>query len=130
MLEFRLSQNTCPNSIQVVDFMKNPSMPQTTTQQADELSTLESFDVATFSNTVAVPNNEPSPILDRSAQLQALREEAQWLQKAGWGTAINENTMEVERWRPRGSFPCQEEGYLKKLGNLAKTFWELYSRKR
>ena len=105
-------------------------MSQTTAQQADELSKLESSDVATFSNTVAVPNDEPSLMLERSAQLQALREGAQRLQKAGWGVAINENMMEVERWRPRGSFPCQEEGYLKKLGNLVKTYWELLSRKR
>ncbi|HEY9708857.1 MAG TPA: hypothetical protein V6D48_11695 [Oculatellaceae cyanobacterium] len=110
--------------------MKNPSMPQTTVQQADELSTLESSDVTTCSNTVAVPNDEPPLILERSAQVQALREEAQRLQKAGWGIAINENTMEVERWRPRGSFPCQEQGYLNKLGNLVTTYWELLSRKR
>lgn len=97
-------------------------MPQTKTQQADELSTLQSSDGATFFNAAVVPNDELPLIVDREAQRQALREEAERLQKAGWSTAINELTMEVERWRPRGSFPCQQEGYLKKLGNLVKTY--------
>ena len=97
-------------------------MPHTKTQQADELSTLQSSDGATFFNAAVVPNDELPLIFDRETKLQALREEAERLQKAGWSTVINENTMEVERWRPRGSFPRQEEGYLKKLGNLIKTY--------
>lgn len=97
-------------------------MPHTKTQQADELSTLQSSDGAALFNAAVVPNDEVLPIFDREAQLQALREEAERLQKAGWSTVINENTMEVERWRPRGSFSDQKEGYLKKLGNLVKAY--------
>ena len=97
-------------------------MPQTKTQQAHELSTLQSSDGATFFNAAVVTNDQLPLIFDREPQVQALREEADRLQKAGWSTAINENTMEVERWRPRGSFPRQQEGYLKKLGNLVKTY--------
>ncbi len=97
-------------------------MPHTKTQQADELSTLQSSDGATFLQAAVVSNDELSLIFDREAKLQALREEAERLQKAGWSTAINENTMEVEHWRPRGSFPSQQEGYLKKLGNLVKRY--------
>lgn len=97
-------------------------MTQTKTQQADQLSTLQNSDSATFLQAAVVQNDQLLSIFDGETQLQALREEAVRLQKAGWGTAINENTMEVERWRPRGSFPCQQEGYLKKLGNLLKTY--------
>lgn len=97
-------------------------MPQTKTQQADKLSTLQNSDGGIFLNAAVVPQDELPSIFDREAQLQALREEAVRLQKAGWGTAINENTMEIERWRPRGSFPCQQEGYLKKLGILLKRY--------
>ena len=97
-------------------------MPQTKTQQADTLSTIQNSDGGTFFNAAVVSQDELPSIFDREAQLQALREEAARLQKAGWGTAINENTMEVERWRPRGSFPCQQEGYLKKLGNFLKRY--------
>jgi hypothetical protein len=97
-------------------------MLQTQTQQADELSTLQHSNVVTFLDTLEVSSDELSGVYDRKAQLQALREEAERLQKAGWATAINENTMEVERWRPRGSFPYQQEGYLQKLGKLVKTY--------
>ena len=97
-------------------------MPHTKTQQADKLSTLQSSDGATFFNAAVVSNDEPSSICNRETQLQALREEAVRLQKAGWDTAINENTMEVEHWRPRGSFPPQQEGYFKKLSNWLKTY--------
>ena len=97
-------------------------MPHTKTQQADQLSTLQNSDGGIFFNAAVVPNDQLPSLFDREAQLQALREEEVRLQQAGWATAINENTMEVERWRPRGSFPCEQEGYLKKLGNFLKRY--------
>ena len=97
-------------------------MPQTKTQQADEVSTLQTSEVATFFNAAVVPNDELPCIFHREAQLQALREEAKRLQEAGWSTAINENTMQVEQWRPRGSFPSKSESHSPKLGNWLKKY--------
>jgi hypothetical protein len=80
------------------------------------------YEPARFSQSVTVPHDQISPLPDRDSQLQALREEAKRLQEAGWGTVINENTLQVERWVPRSYVPRQQGGYLNKLKSWVKTY--------